>query len=84
MLGGKFERILVAIADPAAPLSKAVRRAGALAHKTGATVELLNAIPAVVSAGIAHAEATRPSNSRRWRGLCAPAWSSWVRSLARA
>ncbi len=59
MSGHKFQRILVAIADPAAPLSKAVRRAGALAHKTGAIVELLNAIPAVVSAGIAHAESER-------------------------
>ena len=30
----KFERILVAIADPSAGLNKAVRRAGALAHKS--------------------------------------------------
>lgn len=55
MWGCKIERILVAIADPAAS-SKAVRRAGMLAHKTGASVELLNAIPSAVSAGIAHAE----------------------------
>src|SRR5450631_2795064 len=55
----KFERILVAIADPAAPSSKAVRRAGALAHKTGASVEFLNAIPSVVSSGIAHVESER-------------------------
>ena len=59
MPSSKFERILVAIADPAAPPSKAVRRAGALAHKTGASIELLNAIPSVVSAGTAHVEAER-------------------------
>jgi nucleotide-binding universal stress UspA family protein len=52
----KFERILVAIADPSAGLNKAVRRAGALAHKTGASIELLNAMPSAVSTGIMHAE----------------------------
>ena len=52
----KFERILVAVADPSAGLNKAVRRAGALAHKTGASIELLNAMPSAVSAGIMHAE----------------------------
>jgi universal stress protein E len=52
-----FERILVAIADPSAGLNKAVRRAGALAHKTGARIELFNAIPTAVSTGIMHAEA---------------------------
>ncbi len=55
----KFERILVAIADPAAGLSKAVRRAGALAHQTGARIELFNAIPAAVSAGSLHSESER-------------------------
>jgi universal stress protein E len=55
----KFERILVAVADPSAGLSKAVRRAGALAHKSGARIELLNTMPSAVSAGIARAELER-------------------------
>jgi len=55
----KFKRILVAIADPSAGLNKAVRRAGALAHKTGASIDLLNAMPSPVSAGILHAESER-------------------------
>ena len=37
-------------------MNKAVRRAGALAHQTGAAVELFNAIPGSVSSGILHAE----------------------------
>jgi len=53
----RFNKILVAIADPLAGLSKAVRRASALAHKTGASLEMLHAIPSVVSAGMAHAQA---------------------------
>jgi universal stress protein E len=65
-----INRILVAVADPSAGLSKAVRRAGALAHKTGASLELFHAIPAAVSSGLAHAEAehyarTAVSESRR-------------------
>lgn len=52
----EFNKILVAVADPSAGLSKAVRRASALAHKTAASLELLHAIPSVVSAGMAHAE----------------------------
>ncbi len=52
----KFRRILVAIADPSAGLNKAVRRAGALAHKSGASVELLHAMPFAVFAGIGPAE----------------------------
>jgi universal stress protein E len=52
----KFERILVAVADPSAGLNRAVRRAGTLAHKTGASIELLNAMPLPVSAGSARAE----------------------------
>jgi universal stress protein E len=59
MSGPKFERILVAIADPAVASSKAVRRAAMLAHKSGASIELFNAIPAVVSAGMVHAESER-------------------------
>jgi universal stress protein E len=59
MLDRKFERILVAIAGPAAASNKAVRRAGALAHKTGASIELLHAMPSAVSAGIIHAESER-------------------------
>jgi universal stress protein E len=55
----KFERILVAIADPSAGSNKAVRRAGALAHKTGASIELLNAMPSAMSAGTMHAESER-------------------------
>jgi universal stress protein E len=55
----RFERILVAVADPSAGLNKAVRRAGALAHKTGASIELFNAMPSAVSAGIARAELER-------------------------
>jgi universal stress protein E len=56
MSNRKFERILVAVADPSAGSNKAVRRAGALAHKTGASIDLLNAMPSAVSAGIIHAE----------------------------
>lgn len=66
----RFNKILVAVADPLAGLSKAVRRASALAHKTGASLELLHAIPSVVSAGMAHAQAehftrTAEADSRR-------------------
>ncbi len=57
MPGFDFRRILVAIADPAAGTSKAIRRAGAIAHKTGASIELFHAIPSAVSAGLAHADA---------------------------
>ncbi len=53
----RFNKILVAVADPSAGLSKALRRASALAHKTGASLELFHAIPSVVSAGMAHAQA---------------------------
>ena len=59
MLDHKFERILVAIAEPAAAANKAVRRAGALAHKTGASIELLTAMPSALSAGLMHAESER-------------------------
>ena len=52
----KLDRILVAIADPSAGLNKAVRRAGALAHRTGAAVELFHAIPGSISSGVLHAE----------------------------
>ena len=67
----KFSRILVAIADPSAGMNKAVRRASGLARKTGASIELFNAIPSAVSAGILHAESeefTRfeAEQSRRW------------------
>jgi universal stress protein E len=55
MSGHKFERILVAIADPPVGLNKAIRRAGALAHATGASIELFNAIPHVMSTGPAQA-----------------------------
>lgn len=58
MPGRKFKRILVAIADPAMS-SKAVRRAGELAHKTGASVELLHAVPSGVANGIALVEEER-------------------------
>ncbi|MGO9946464.1 MAG: universal stress protein [Steroidobacteraceae bacterium] len=47
----KIERILVAIADPAVGLNKAVRRARALARNSGASIELFNAIPSVMSPG---------------------------------
>lgn len=56
MPGDKIERILVAIADPTAGLTQAVRRASALAHGTGASLELFYAIPSAVSAGVAHAQ----------------------------
>jgi universal stress protein E len=55
----RFERILVAIADPSAKSNKAVRRAGTLAHKTGASIKLLNSIPSAISMGIAHADSER-------------------------
>jgi universal stress protein E len=57
MLIREIGRILVAIADPSAGMNKAVRRASALARTTGASIELFNAIPSTISAGIAHAEA---------------------------
>ena len=53
----KFERILVAIADPAAGATKAIRRASALARDTGASIELFNAIPSAMSPGSAHSAA---------------------------
>jgi universal stress protein E len=53
----KFRRILVAIADPSEGMSNAVRRARALAHATGASIELLNAISSAMSEGTAHAPA---------------------------
>jgi universal stress protein E len=68
----RFERILVAIADPSAGMNKAVRRACALARKTRARVELFSAIPSAVSAGIAHAQAehfTRFEAEQSRRGL---------------
>lgn len=57
MPGRIFDRILVAVADPSAGLNKAVRRASGLAHKTGASIELFNAIRSAVSSGTAHAAA---------------------------
>jgi universal stress protein E len=53
----KFTRIFVAIANPWAGITNAIRRASALAHKTGASIELFHAIPSIVSAGMAHADA---------------------------
>jgi universal stress protein E len=53
----KFDRILVAIADPSMGANKAVRRAGWLAHRTGASIELFNAIPSAISSGFSRAEA---------------------------
>jgi universal stress protein E len=53
----KLNRILVAIADPSAGLTKSVRRASALAHQTGASLEFFHAISSVVSGGIMHAQA---------------------------
>ncbi len=55
----KLERILVAVADPSSGLTKAIRRARALARETGASIELFNAIPAAVSAGNLHAATER-------------------------
>ncbi|MGD0490936.1 MAG: universal stress protein [Steroidobacteraceae bacterium] len=52
----QVNRILVAIADPSTGLNKAVRRARALAHQTGAAVDLFNAISSSVSTGTLHAE----------------------------
>ncbi len=57
MSGRKFDRILVAIADPSIGTNKAVRRASALARSTGAGIELFNAIPAAMSVGTVHAAA---------------------------
>lgn len=53
----KFTRIFVAIANPWAGITNAIRRASALAHKTGASIDLFHAIPSIVSAGMAHADA---------------------------
>ncbi|MGO9935000.1 MAG: universal stress protein [Steroidobacteraceae bacterium] len=53
----KFTRILVAVADPSAGMNKAIRRASALARRSGASIELFNAIPAAMSVGTAHAAA---------------------------
>lgn len=57
MSGCQMSRILVAIADPSTGMNKAVRRASGLAHATGATLDLFNAVPMGVSAGSAHAGA---------------------------
>ncbi len=57
MSARKFERILVAIADPAAGATKAIRRASALARDAGASIELFNAIPSAVSIGNMHSAA---------------------------
>jgi universal stress protein E len=46
-----FDRILVAVADPSGGINKAIRRASALAHRTGGSIELFNALPSAVSAG---------------------------------
>ncbi|MGA2708663.1 MAG: universal stress protein [Steroidobacteraceae bacterium] len=53
----KLTRIFVAIANPWGGITNAIRRASALAHKTGASIELFHAIPSIVSAGMAHADA---------------------------
>ena len=53
----KFERILVAIAEPTAGMNKAIRRAAALARSTGASIELFNAIPSAMSLGSIHSAA---------------------------
>lgn len=42
----QLRKILVAVANPSARSNKAVNRAAELAHKTGARLELFNAIPA--------------------------------------
>jgi len=57
MAGRKYERILVAIADPSVGMNKAVRRATALARSTGASIELFNAIASAMSEGTVHAAA---------------------------
>jgi universal stress protein E len=59
MAGHTFERILVAVADPSVGMTKAIRRASDLARKTGASIELFNAMPSAISAGTMHAEAER-------------------------
>jgi universal stress protein E len=72
MPGFRLERILVAIADPSARSNKALRRAGALAHKSGAVIELFNAMPSAMSTGISHAESewyTRSEADRNHRLL---------------
>ena len=51
-----FDRILIAIADPSGGMNKAIRRASALAHRTGGSIELFNALPSAMSAGTAHLE----------------------------
>jgi universal stress protein E len=66
-----FERILVPIADPSDGINEAVRRARALARKTGARIELFNAIASAVSEGILHAKAEQftrleAEQNRRW------------------
>jgi universal stress protein E len=67
-----FNRILVAIIDPQAALSNAVRRARELARHSGAQIELFNAISSPISEGVAHAQAeqfTRLEASRNRLGL---------------
>ncbi len=63
MSSRKFARILVAIADPSAGMNKAVRRAGLLARRTGASIELFNAMAAFMSEGTGHAAAERFTRS---------------------
>jgi len=57
MSGVKFDRILVAIADPSVGMNKAVRRASVLARSAGASIELFNAVAAAMSEGTVHAAA---------------------------
>jgi len=54
-----FELILVAVADPSVGMTKAIRRASDLARKTGASIELFNAMPSAISAGTMHADTER-------------------------
>jgi universal stress protein E len=66
-----FERILVPIADPSDGINEAVRRARALARKTGACIELFNALASAVSEGMVHAKAEQftrleAEQNKRW------------------
>jgi universal stress protein E len=55
-----MRKILVAVADPSARSNKAVKRAGELAHGTGASLELFHSIPSLGPFfGIGHAEGAK-------------------------
>jgi len=76
----KLNRILVAVADPLAGLNKAIRRARALAHQTGAVIDLSMQYRSSVSTA-----SCMPSRSisRVWSRAAPPAPRAGLRTVRR-